>query len=138
MSYFRTFVGDAGALLDYTLMDSYDTSDINPSRHTGGPRRRNPQQRLQRFCFTLPNYTDTELSWLKDPTAWPRIPRWLVIGKETCPSTGTLHLQGICLVFFIRGFHLYRFWNNASTSAGPRPSGAPSGTALLFYMSLLH
>jgi len=76
------------------------TGDTDAPLHTGGPRRRNTQQRLQRFVFTIPNYTDAELSWLKDPTAWPRIPRWLVVGKETCPSTNTPHLQGALLQSF--------------------------------------
>jgi len=94
MSYFRTLTVDAGAPHRPTSMATNSTDNNNLERHTGGPRRRNQQQRLQRFVFTIPNYTDAELSWLKDPTAWPRIPRWLVVGKETCPSTGTLHLQG--------------------------------------------
>jgi len=68
-----------------------NSADNPPS---GGPRRREKQQRLQRFVFTVPNWTDEEYRWLKNPQDWPRIPRWLVVGKETCPSTGTPHLQG--------------------------------------------
>lgn len=50
--------------------------------------------RVRRFVFTLNNYTDLELRKLK---SMPDV-RWMIIGKETAPGTGTKHLQGaVCL-----------------------------------------
>lgn len=47
----------------------------------------------RRWIFTLNNYTETDLT---------EIPSWDVryvkFGKETCPSTGTPHLQGFCIM----------------------------------------
>lgn len=52
--------------------------------------RKEKQQRVTRFCFTLNNYTDDELDSLK---TLPHV-RWMIIGKEVAPVTGTPHLQG--------------------------------------------
>jgi len=105
MSYFRTFIEHAVAPTrmhkTIDLTGDNDSHTSNSAGHTGGARRRNAQQRLQRFVFTVPNWTDAELSWLKDTTSWPRIPKWVVIGKETCPTTGTPHLQGMFHFYYI-------------------------------------
>jgi len=76
---------------------SAGSSSSAPSRNDGkgSAIRRNKQLRLQRFVFTLPNYTEEELSWFKNPQDWPRVPKWLICGREVCPSTSTPHLQGI-------------------------------------------
>lgn len=47
------------------------------------------QARYRRFVFTLNNYTDEEYESLKTMDC-----KWMIMGKETCPTTGTKHLQG--------------------------------------------
>jgi len=50
--------------------------------------------RWRRFVFTLNNYTDDELRSIKTLSDV----RWMIIGKETAPGSGTPHLQGaVCL-----------------------------------------
>jgi len=48
---------------------------------------------LRRFVFTLPNWTQEEYKKISEMEC-----TWMVIGKETCPTTGTLHLQGACIL----------------------------------------
>lgn len=49
----------------------------------------NKDKRLRNFCFTLNNYKPQEIDILH------KMPQtYLVIGYETCPTTGTPHLQG--------------------------------------------
>jgi len=63
-----------------------------------GAARRSQGQRLRRFVFTLNNYTDDEVNWLKNtfPES-PQKPTWMIFGKET-GEEGTPHLQGaVCL-----------------------------------------
>lgn len=60
----------------------------------GGPIRRNQAgSRLSRFVFTLNNYTEEEVAFLKEFGATTK---WFVMGKEVGES-GTLHLQGILI-----------------------------------------
>lgn len=47
------------------------------------------QNRYRRICFTLNNYTDEEYDSLKEMDC-----KWMIMGKETCPQTGTHHIQG--------------------------------------------
>lgn len=56
-------------------------------------RRGNPQS--TRFCFTLNNYTEEELSAVQqlEHDSNPAL-RCLCVGQEVAPSTGTHHLQG--------------------------------------------
>lgn len=45
--------------------------------------------RARSYCFTLPNYTQEEYDNLKKLKH-----NYIVLGKEKCPTTGTLHIQG--------------------------------------------
>lgn len=57
------------------------------------PYARRTQQRLSRFVFTLPNWTQEEYEKIIS------IPcTWMVVGKEISPETGTPHLQGACIL----------------------------------------
>lgn len=63
------------------------------TRSTGGPYRR--PIRYRRICFTVngtPEYLDTAAAALKTLT-----PKWLIFGRETCPTTQRKHLQGACV-----------------------------------------
>lgn len=44
----------------------------------------------RRYCFTLNNYTDDDFLTIQ---AWSNVD-YLVVGRETAPTTGTPHLQG--------------------------------------------
>lgn len=46
-------------------------------------------RKAKRWCFTINNYTDEHINAL---TALPSV--YCIWGKETAPTTGTLHLQG--------------------------------------------
>lgn len=63
-------------------------------RPTGGPvRRTQAGTRYTRVCFTLNNWTQEELEHLQSLEV-----KWMIIGKETCPTTGTPHLQGALIL----------------------------------------
>lgn len=68
-------------------------------REDGAMRSRNVKKngvRLSRFVFTV-NGNHKQLDWeyaaLKTLT-----PKWLIVGRETCPTTGRKHLQGACVL----------------------------------------
>lgn len=44
----------------------------------------------RRWCFTLNNYTDDQCEAIQN---WDGV-KYLLVGKETAPTTGTKHLQG--------------------------------------------
>jgi len=52
--------------------------------------------RCSRICFTV----NGSLEYLAD--AFKKLktltPKWIVVGRETCPTTGRLHLQGACVL----------------------------------------
>lgn len=50
-------------------------------------------RRARLFCFTLNNYSESDEANLKSKFE-SNLFTWLVYGRETAPSTGTLHLQG--------------------------------------------
>lgn len=56
------------------------------------PRKLNKRNRLSRFVFTLNNYTQDELTSVKE---YPCL--WLVVALENAKS-GTPHLQGACVI----------------------------------------
>lgn len=74
--------------------------------HAGGPgsvqrrvglsRENTQQRRLRRFVFTINNYTAVELENLKQFAEASC--RWMIAGKEKAPETGTIHLQGGCIL----------------------------------------
>jgi len=66
-------------------------------KNMDGPMRRSRAgDRLTRITFTLNNWTDEEYKFL---TEWIAANcTWGIVGKETCPDTGTLHLQGACIL----------------------------------------
>lgn len=76
----------------------------------GGKRIRAKQSRIQRFVFTLPNYTEDEYNWLVCCENWPRPPKWVIIGKEICPKTNTPHLQGACSLTQQIAFSTLKQW----------------------------
>lgn len=51
------------------------------------------RNRSKKWCFTLNNYTQTQIDALKSKFAGGDI-TYLIFGKETAPTTGTPHLQG--------------------------------------------
>lgn len=64
-----------------------------PGMQFGSSGRNGP--RVRNFCFTLPNYTEDDYSWFRTCHGNPT---FLIVAKETCPTTGTPHLQGaMCL-----------------------------------------
>jgi len=81
-----------------------------PVRSKKGSVTVRKQNRLQRFVFTLPNPTEAEIAWLKNPEDWLKIPKWLIIGKEVCPTTGTPHLQGACILHSQVAFSSLKKW----------------------------
>lgn len=48
--------------------------------------------RSRGYCFTINNYTDDHLAFVMDQEELGY--RYIIIGFETAPETGTLHLQG--------------------------------------------
>lgn len=63
-------------------------------RANGGPSRRSQAgTRYTRVVFTLPNWTQEELDHLEALEV-----KWMIIGKENCPKTGTPHLQGAVIL----------------------------------------
>jgi len=76
------------------------TVPSSPIRSRQGSVTARSQNRLQRFVFTLNNYSEGEVAWLKNVSDWPKQPKWLIFGKEICPTTGTPHLQGR-IIFFL-------------------------------------
>jgi len=73
----------------------------NSPNQTGTVRRQvrtktNNGVRFSRFCFTIhgtPQQRNFDLDCIKTLT-----PKWLIVGKETCPDTGRQHLQGACVL----------------------------------------
>jgi len=79
-------------LMDPDFMSAFDPcfpDPVQPSTPKGMPAPKNGL-RWRRFIFTLNNYTDKEYRKLK---MLPNV-KWMIIGKETAPGTGTKHLQG--------------------------------------------
>lgn len=76
---------------------SSTTNDLTTENNGGPIRRSRPAdntrgrhgKRVTRFVFTLNNWTPEELEAIKTIDC-----RWLVVGKEISPTTGTPHLQG--------------------------------------------
>lgn len=61
-----------------------------------GASRNSHGRRFTRFCFTVhgtPVQLEYELRCLKTLT-----PKWLIVGRETCPETKRIHLQGACVL----------------------------------------
>jgi len=56
----------------------------------------------KRFVFVWPNYTEADILHLQNLP--DDVLRFIVFGKETCPTTGTPHLQGYLEVFKDSGF----------------------------------
>jgi len=61
---------------------------------TGSAIRRNAQQRLRRFVFTVNNYTQEEYQALKD---FAKTTTWFIMGREV-GEQGTPHIQGACVL----------------------------------------
>lgn len=49
-----------------------------------------------RVVFTLNNYTQEEYDWII--SQFSNCCKWLCVGKEVAPETGTPHLQGACIL----------------------------------------
>ena len=65
----------------------------------------NKPSKYRRWCFTLNNY-DEEEPWRKvDELAEQKSIKYLVVGREMAPSTGTRHLQGYVEYFNCRSFN---------------------------------
>lgn len=80
------------------------------------------QKRTRNWTWTLNNYTDGDIKiWCEPDTQI----RYMVFGKETCPTTGTPHLQGFVIfhnpktfsqvkAFFGDRFHIEQSQGNPS------------------------
>lgn len=47
--------------------------------------------RQRRFCFTLNNYTEEDITRLRN---WKTSSKYMILGYEVAPTTGTPHIQG--------------------------------------------
>lgn len=65
--------------------------DVTP-RATGPRRTRNP---VINWTFTLNNYRQEDFEHLDKLYSQGHF-KYLIYGKEICPTTGTPHLQGFC------------------------------------------
>lgn len=83
------------SLFRFDYMDSTNTQSTARVAAQGGPARRNAQNRIRRFCFTLNNWTDAEYAELTEDFALQT--KWLIVGKEVGEG-GTSHLQGACIL----------------------------------------
>lgn len=89
------FVSDTSDMQPTTPLASSTVNSVVNTRN----RRSQAGQRMTRVVFTLPNWTQPELDHLQSMDC-----RWLVIGKETCPTSGTPHLQGAVIFSTQRTF----------------------------------
>lgn len=101
-----------------------EVTSVTPISYKGNPRifcigkmqdntrAKRVQNRLTRMVFTLNNYTDEEYKWLTEvfPHRSTNPPKWIIVGKETCPDTGTLHLQGACILSTQTAFSTIKTW----------------------------
>jgi len=94
---------------DKPVVDLTNEDPDVQSTSRSGPSRRKNNLRLQRFVFTLNHPTDAEIAWMKKPEDWPRIPKWLIFGRETGES-GTPHLQGACTLGTQVAFSTLKTW----------------------------
>lgn len=63
---------------------------------TGPIRRRNQSTNpVINWTFTLNNYRDEDFDHLEQLYRQNHF-KYLIYGKEVCPTTGTIHLQGFC------------------------------------------
>lgn len=85
----------APIVIDLTGGPSAPRMPLRLGSNTGGPQRSRNGSRLSRIVFTLPNWTDKEFKYLTEEFA-PTV-KWMIVAKETCPTSGTPHLQGACL-----------------------------------------
>jgi len=67
---------------------SNEPSTIGPIR-----RRRTTSHACINWCFTLNNYLQEDFEFLDELYRTQKV-KYLVYGKEICPTTGTIHLQG--------------------------------------------
>lgn len=66
-------------------------------QNTSGAARRNSHGvRFSRFCFTI-NGTDAQLNFDLDALKM-LTPKWLIAGREICPTTQRPHIQGACIL----------------------------------------
>jgi len=63
------------------------------------------------WCFTLPNYTSEEVATL---SSLDKQIRYIIFGKEICPTTSTPHLQGYVI------FHNQKKFNQVKKYFGDR------------------
>lgn len=53
-----------------------------------------PRVKSRAWCFTINNYTDADVHRFRDNFDSPGKIRYMVLGYETAPETGTKHIQG--------------------------------------------
>lgn len=68
--------------------DEVKTKSVR-GRRSRGESSKPSEQRGSRWCFTLNNYSESEIQRLKEYEC-----RFIIFGEERCPTTGTPHLQG--------------------------------------------
>lgn len=93
-SLFPTVPIKARGIQEFQEQISLPMETTPEERAVGGPARRTQAgTRFTRVVFTLLNWTQAELDHLKSLDV-----KWMIIGKETCPKTGTPHLQGALIL----------------------------------------
>lgn len=94
----------------------------------GNPNTKKPARgaRLTRAVFTLPNYTSDELNWWKTSFPTLKAAKWCIVGQETCPNTGTPHLQGAFTLLSQVAFSTLKTWPGLLRAHIERMEGSPA------------
>jgi len=77
--------------------------------------------RVRSFVFTVNNYTDEEVKLI----AATSDVKWLIAGREICPTTGTPHLQGACCIGRQVPFSQLSTWPGFKRAFLQRMNGKP-------------
>lgn len=102
------------------------SSSMSSTRAALAPVRNQSGLRLRRFVFTLNNYTPDEYKWLTE--VFPKWnPSWLIVAKEVGES-GTLHLQGACILGKQVGFSTLKMWPGFRRAHVETMRGLPSAS----------
>jgi hypothetical protein len=79
--------------MDNTPLSNTTNGYLAPNGTVARRARDRTGDRITRFVFTLPNWTQEEYDRITSMEC-----RWMIVGKEISPETGTPHLQGACIL----------------------------------------